>query len=141
MADTSITTSAIEELNPRSLKYLADYLQGLVKGRLWLQVLVGMLFGITIGILMGPTVGWLDPGTATIISDWLAFPGKLFLALIQMIVIPLVFASVIRGLAATEDIDQLRKLGLRVVVYFIVTTALAIIIGLTVASVIQPGKY
>ena len=141
MADTSTTTLAIEELNPRSLKYLTNYLQGLVKGRLWLQVLVGMLLGITIGILMGPTVGWFDPGTATIISDWLAFPGKLFLALIQMIVIPLVFASIIRGLAATEDIDQLKKLGLRVVVYFIVTTVLAIIIGLTVASIIQPGKY
>jgi Na+/H+-dicarboxylate symporter len=116
-------------------------LQGLVRGRLWLQVLVGMVLGITVGILMGPSVGWVSPATAATVSDWLAFPGKLFLALIQMIVIPLVFASIIRGLAATEDIEQLRKMGLWVVFYFIVTTALAIVIGLVVASIIKPGTF
>ena len=141
MADKSTSTLAIEYLYPRSLKYLADYLQSLVRGRLWLQVLVGMVLGITVGIMMGPSVGWISPAIAATVSDWLAFPGKLFLALIQMIVIPLVFASIIRGLAATEDLEQLRKMGSRVVLYFVATTALAIIIGLVVASVIKPGTY
>lgn len=131
----------IEQLYPRSLKYLTNNLQSLIRGRLWLQVMVGMLVGISVGILMGPSVGWVDPKTAVTVSDWLAFPGKLFLALIQMIVIPLVFASIIRGLAATEDLEQLRKMGLRVVLYFVATTALAIIIGLVVASVIKPGAF
>ena len=126
---------------PRSLKSLTTYLQTLIRTRLWLQVLVGMALGIGIGILLGPSVGWLTPRTAITVSDWLAFPGKLFLALIQMIVIPLVFASIIRGLAASEDLEQLRKMGARVVLFFIVTTALAIIIGLTVASVIKPGTF
>ena len=99
--------------------YLSSYLQSLVHGRLWLKVLIGMVAGLLTGILIGPTVGWVDPGTATIIGDWLAFPGKLFLALIQMIVIPLVFASIIRGLAATEDVVQLRRMGLRVIFYFV----------------------
>lgn len=141
MADKSSSSLSIDDLYPRSLKYLAVYLQGLVRGRLWLQVLVGMVLGITTGILMGPSVGWVSPSTAATVSNWLAFPGKLFLALIQMIVIPLVFASIIRGLAATEDIEQLRKMGLRVVLYFIVTTAIAIIIGLIVALLIKPGTY
>ncbi len=141
MADKIEKTFAIDALNPRSLKYLADYLQNLVRGRLWLKVMIGMVLGIIVGILLGPSVGWVEPGTAATISDWLAFPGKLFLALIQMIVIPLVFASIIRGLAATEDLEQLRKIGLRVVLFFIATTALAIIIGLTVASIIKPGTY
>ena len=123
------------------LKYLAGYLQRYVRTRLWLQVLVGMVLGITLGILIGPTVGWIDPATATIISDWVAFPGKLFLALIQMVVIPLVFASIIRGLASTEDIEQLRKIGIRAVLYFIATTAVAITIGLTVASIVKPGVF
>ena len=136
--ETSVT---VADLHPRSLKYLTTYLQSLVRGRLWLQVIIGMVLGISCGILMGPTVGWIRPEIATTISDWLAFPGKLFLALIQMIVIPLVFASIIRGLAATEDLEQLRKIGLRVTVYFILTTVLAIIIGLTVASIIKPGSY
>jgi Na+/H+-dicarboxylate symporter len=141
MENNKSNIQSIESLYPRSLKYLTDYLQALVRGRLWLQVLVGMIFGIAVGIMMGPSVGWVDPPNAVTISDWLAFPGKLFLALIQMIVIPLVFASIIRGLAATEDVDQLRKMGLRVVLYFIVTTALAIVIGLAVALLIKPGTY
>lgn len=132
---------ALDVLYPRSLKYLNTYLQSLVRGRLWLQVMVGMVLGISLGIIIGPSVGWVDPATAATASDWLAFPGKLFLALIQMIVIPLVFASIIRGLAATDDLEQLRKIGLRAVLFFVVTTALAIIIGLTVASLIKPGTY
>lgn len=132
---------SINSLYPRSLKYLAVYLQSLVHGRLWLKVVIGMVLGIATGILIGPTVGWVGPSTAMVVGDWLAFPGKLFLALIQMIVIPLVFASIIRGLAATEDLEQLRKMGLSAVLYFIATTCIAIIIGLTVASVIKPGSY
>jgi Na+/H+-dicarboxylate symporter len=132
---------SLEMLHPRSLGYLSDQLQSLVRGRLWLQVLVGMVLGICTGIAMGPSVGWLTPSTAVTISDWLAFPGKLFLALIQMIVIPLVFASIIRGLAATEDLEQLRKIGFRVALYFMVTTALAVTIGVWVASLVKPGLY
>lgn len=141
MQQRTSQTYSLQDLYPRSLKYLSDYLQSLVRGRLWLKVMIGMLLGITTGILIGPSVGWVDPTTATVIGDWLAFPGKLFLALIQMIVIPLVFASIIRGLAATEDMEQLRKMGLRVVLYFIATTALAIVIGLMVATLIKPGAY
>ena len=73
-------------------------------------------------------------------SSWLALPGQLFLALIQMIVIPLVFASIIRGLAATENLDQLRTVGLRVVLYFVVTTAVAIVIGISLALLLDPGR-
>jgi len=132
---------SIADLYPRSLKYLTDYLQSMVRNRLWLKVLIGMVLGISAGILIGPSVGWVKPSTANIVGDWLAFPGKLFLALIQMIVIPLIFASIIRGLAATEDLEQLRRMGLRVVLYFVATTAIAIVIGLMVALLIKPGNY
>jgi Na+/H+-dicarboxylate symporter len=132
---------SLEMLHPRSLGYLSEQLQSLVRGRLWLQVLVGMVLGICVGILMGPSVGWLKTSTAITVSDWLAFPGKLFLALIQMIVIPLVFASIIRGLAATEDLEQLRRMGFRVALYFMATTVLAVTIGIWVASIVKPGLY
>lgn len=141
MTDKHQQPTAIDTLYPRSLKYLTEYLQSLVRGRLWLQVLVGMVLGVGVGIALGPSTGWVEPDTAATAGDWIAFPGKLFLALIQMIVIPLVFASIIRGLVGTEDLEQLRKVGLRVVLYFIATTVLAIIIGLTVALLIKPGAY
>lgn len=132
--------SSLMLLHPRSMKYLSDHLQALIKGRLWLKVLIGMLLGLTVGTLMGPSVGWLEAEKATTLGNWLAFPGQLFLALIQMIVIPLVFASVIRGIAAGENFDQLRKMGLWVVLFFVVTTAVATAIGLGVGSLIKPGE-
>lgn len=141
MKENTKKNYSIDSLYPRSLKYLTNYLQSLVYGRLWLKVLIGMVLGIITGVIIGPSVGLIEPAIATLIGDWLAFPGKLFLALIQMIVIPLIFASIIRGLAATEDLEQLRSMGLRVVLFFVATTALAIIIGLAVASVIKPGTY
>jgi len=58
-----------------------------------------------------------------------------------MIVVPLVFASIIQGIASNEDIEFLKKMGLRVVLYFIVTTSLAVTIGVSVAMIINPGHY
>ena len=125
---------------PRPLRHLSSYLSGLVQRRLWLKVLVGMFLGLVTGTLLGPSVGLVEPATGTLIGNWLAFPGQLFLATIQMIVIPLVIASVIRGLAASEDLDQLRKMGLRVTGFFVITTAIAASIGLWVGNLINPGS-
>jgi Na+/H+-dicarboxylate symporter len=130
----------IEYLNPRSLGRLSSYLSGLVQGRLWLKVLLGMALGLIIGAFLGPSFGLVEPQTGITIGNWLAFPGQLFLATIQMIVIPLVVASVIRGLAASENLEQLKKLGVRVTLFFAVTTALSAVIGLTVANLIDPGE-
>lgn len=66
------------------------------------------------GIAIGPSAGWLEPETGWALGDWLALPGKLFLTLIQMVVIPLVIASIIRGLAASESLEQLCRTGLGV---------------------------
>lgn len=133
--------AAIEVLHPRSLTYLSAELQELVRGKLWLKVLIGMILGLATGILIGPSVGWVPARIAVPLSSWLALPGQLFLALIQMIVIPLVFASIIRGLAASDNVDQLRTVGVWVMLFFVVTTCVAISIGLSVASMIRPGAY
>ncbi|HAM48701.1 MAG TPA: dicarboxylate/amino acid:cation symporter, partial [Alphaproteobacteria bacterium] len=126
---------------PLNFRHLSDHLFLLIRTRLWLQVLIAMVAGIVTGILLGPSVGWVEAGRAAVIGNWLAFPGQLFLALIQMIVIPLVFASIIRGLAAGGDAQQLRRTGLIMVVYFVATTALAIMIGLGLAYLIEPGRF
>jgi Na+/H+-dicarboxylate symporter len=123
------------------ITFLSAHLNRLVKGRLWLKVLIGMVLGILVGMLIGPTTGWVKPDVATTVGNWLALPGQLFLTLIQMIVIPLIFASVVRGLTASESFEQLRRMGLGVVLYFVVTTTIAIIIGLGVAQVVNPGSF
>ncbi len=124
---------------PRSLRHLSVYLATLVKGRLWLKVLIGMGLGLVVGTLLGPSVGLVEPETGTLIGNWLAFPGQLFLATIQMIVIPLVIASVVRGLAASDNLEQLRKMGTRVTLFFVITTAIAATIGLWVGGLVNPG--
>lgn len=127
--------------NNRPLKQLSDNLYKLLQSHLWLKVLVAMAAGILTGIALGPSAGWVSPDTGAVIGSWLAFPGHLFLAVIQMIVIPLVFASIIRGLAAGENLEQLRRMGLLVVGYFVVTTLFAAGIGLWIANLIKPGRF
>lgn len=129
----------VEFLHPRSLADLHTSLQGLIKGKLWLQVLIGLFLGFGIGILLGPGTGLIGADTASLIGSWLSLPGKIFLSLIQMVVIGLVFASIIRGLAASESQQQLRSLGSRLSIYYVMTTLIAIVIGLAVFAVIEPS--
>lgn len=63
-----------------------------------------MALGFGMGVLLGPSVGWVDPATAAVPGSWLALPGHGSLAALQMIVVPLVVASVARGIAAGEDV-------------------------------------
>lgn len=135
------TPSALERLHPRSLKHAAVHLQELVRTHLWAQVLAGMVLGIAVGVLLGPSVGWVAPRTARVAGDWLALPGMLFLSLIQMIIIPLIVTAIIRGLAASNDAEQLKRNGLWLGVYFVATTIVAITIGIGLALALEPGAY
>lgn len=123
------------------LSGLSSYLAKLVEGKLWLQVLIGLALGIVTGIAIGPATGWLEIETSILVGNWLAFPGRLFLATIQMIVVPLVFASIIRGLVGGPDVDQLKRVGLWVTGFFVVTTAIAATMGIQLALLIEPGSY
>jgi Na+/H+-dicarboxylate symporter len=129
------------KIHPKPLSRLVLHLQGMIQGRLWAKILLAMFLGIGVGLLLSPKTGLVDQQTANIVGSWLAMPGNVFLGMIQMIVVPLIFASIIRGLASSEDMDHLRRIGVRLVIYFLLTTTVAIIIGLTVTMVIQPGNY
>lgn len=131
----------LELIHPKPLTDLARHLQGMIQGRLWLKIIFAMGLGLVTGIILSPATGLLDQHTAEIIGSWLAVPGNLFLGLIQMIVVPLIFASVIRGLASSDDLEQLKKVGIRLVIYFLLTTTIAITIGIGVSTIIGPGHY
>ncbi|MFU8831466.1 MAG: cation:dicarboxylate symporter family transporter, partial [Wenzhouxiangella sp.] len=131
---------ALRGFKPRSLRQLNGQLLGFIKARLWLQVLVAMFLGVVVGILLGPSAGLVTPEFAALLTSWLALPGYLFLALIQMIVIPLVFASIVLGMAAGENLDYLRKVGFKVVGFFLLTTIAAVAIGVGVALTLKPGE-
>ncbi|MDH3703794.1 MAG: dicarboxylate/amino acid:cation symporter [Alphaproteobacteria bacterium] len=125
----------------RSLVNLTGKLRVLIYQRLWLQVLIGMFAGIGVGLLIGPTAGLVEPYAAVLIGNWAALPGKLFLLTIQFVVVPLVVASVIRGIAASDADVSLRRLGGWTVGFFLITTLIAVAIGMIAAAVVAPGTY
>jgi len=129
-------------LMPESqLHKLNEHLKALIKGRLWLQILIGMVLGIGAGILLSPSVGLVGKSNASIIASWLALPGYVFLAIIQMVVVPLVFASVLRGITSGGSIKKLKKSGGRLALYLLISAVVAIIIGILIGLLIQPGKF
>ncbi len=125
----------------RSLINLTGKLRVLIYQRLWLQVLIGMFAGVGVGLLIGPTTGVVEPYAALIIGNWAALPGKLFLLAIQFVVVPLVVASVIRGIAASDTDISLQRLGGWTIGFFLITTLIAVAIGMTAAIIIAPGSY
>lgn len=125
----------------RSLIHLHRHLGAVVRQHLWLQVLIGMALGIGFGVLIGPTGGLLSDSTAELVGNWVALPGRLFLTAVQFVVVPLVVASVIRGIAAGESTQSLGKVGAYSVGFFLVTTLAAVVIGLVAAILIAPGQY
>lgn len=91
------------------------------------KVFLGFGLGIALGLIFQKDILFIQP------------IGDLFLKLIQMIVIPMVFLSIISGIASIGDIGKLRRLGTRVLGFYIVTTVLSAVIGLIVVHIMQPG--
>lgn len=116
-------------------------LTSLIRTRLWLQILIGLFLGVIVGVLIGPDLSLVSTETTNIVGEWLAFPGYFFLSVVQMIIVPLIIASIIRGIGASKNIEQLKKVGVRIVFYFLITTTVAISIGIGTAKIIQPGAY
>jgi len=110
--------------------------------KLWFQVIIGMFLGVFIGLLLSPTAFALVPQyLALAIAPWVALVGNIFLALIQMIVIPLVMSSIILGITSAGNPQTLKQLGLKIAPYFVFTTIVAVTIGIFISYLIQPGNF
>ena len=88
-----------------------------------------------VGLIVGALLGWLKP-------DWAvqtALLRDIFLHLIRMMIAPLIFASIVQGIAGTEDMKKVGRIGLKALIYFEVVTALALAVGLLVVNLARPG--
>jgi Na+/H+-dicarboxylate symporter len=132
---------SLERLHLRNLKVLTHELRELIESRLWAQIILGMVLGIGAGLILSPSMGLVSATHAAWVADWISLPGELFLVTIKMVIVPLIIASVIRGIAASGDVNQLRSTGVGLAVYFVSTTLLAIAIGLLVGYLVQPGRF
>ena len=99
------------------------------------QILIGLVLGIAIGALLNH----FSAEKAWWISNVLQPAGDIFIRLIKMIVIPIVISSLVVGIAGVGDAKKLGRIGLKTILYFEVVTTIAILVGLVLANVFQPG--
>nr|WP_218624918.1 dicarboxylate/amino acid:cation symporter [Sporosarcina sp. E16_3] len=99
-----------------------------IKFNLVTQIFIAFVLAIILGSIFGSSIDFLKPF------------GDLFLRLIKFIIAPLIFSTLVVGVAGTSDPKQLGRIGVKTISYYLVTTAIAIIIGLAVAFTISPGK-
>ena len=122
------------------LNHLSVHLERLIRGRLWLKVIIGLILGAGVGVLLNPATGFFSEEFSLRLAAWLDLPGQIFMRLVQMIMIPLIITSILTGIISNTT-DNLKSFGLRLLLYFIFTTAIAILIGLVVTLIMKPGKY
>jgi proton glutamate symport protein len=102
---------------------------------LYLKILLGMLAGVIFGfVLIQFSFG------VPFIKDWIKPFGNIFINLLKLIAIPLILASLIKGISDLKDISQLSTMGIRTLGLFLFTTIFSVAVGLGVVNLINPGK-
>jgi len=99
------------------------------------QILIGMLLGILFGFAM-TQLSW----GKEFVNDWIQPLGTIFVKLLKLIAIPLILASLVKGISDLKDISKFRNIGLRTIGIYIVTTVVAITIGLVLVNIMNPGS-
>ena len=98
-----------------------------------IKILIGLVLGIIGGLIAGPTaVPWM--------KVWIAPIGTIFINLIKMVIVPVVLASIVSGVASIGDVKKLGRVGVKIMVFYLATTAFAVAIGLMFGTLMQPGK-
>ncbi len=98
------------------------------------QILIGMIAGILFGFLMTQF-----PWGKETVSDWIKPLGTIFVSLLKLIAVPLIVASLIKGISDLQDISKFKTIGGRTIIIYILTTVVAICIGLVLVNVLKPG--
>ena len=103
----------------------------LLKNKIILGLLLGLIYG-----LLAIYFGWIE-----FTIDWIKPFGTIFIKLLKLLAIPFIFISLVQGISSMSNISQLSKLGIRTLSLYIITTVIAISIGLTVVNLIKPARF
>ena len=98
------------------------------------KILIGMVLGIIFGFIMNSIEGGKE-----FVIDWIKPFGTIFINLLKLIAVPLILASLIKGISDLKDISKIKKMGLRTMVIYMITTLVAIFIGLGIVNLAKPG--
>src|ERR1700756_5408336 len=116
MAPTTVTAAPVRAAKP------------------WYKVLYVQ---VLIAIVLGALVGWKFQDFAT--SDWIKALGDGFIKLIKMVIAPIIFCTVVSGIAHIQDARKVGRIGIKALVYFEVVSTFALMIGLIIGNVVKPG--
>ncbi|HCE54504.1 MAG: dicarboxylate/amino acid:cation symporter [Lutibacter sp.] len=98
------------------------------------QILLGMVLGVLVGLIMTQF-----EGGGQLVRDWIKPLGTIFINSLKLIAVPLILASLIKGVSDLKDISKLSKMGGRTIGIYIITTVIAVCIGLLLVNIIKPG--
>lgn len=98
-----------------------------------------ILIGMALGVVFGLVLSFVDGGGA-FVGDYIKPFGTIFINLLKLIAIPLILASLIKGVSDLQDISKLSQMGGRTILTYVTTTLIAVTIGLILVNTIQPGK-
>ncbi|MDP3312340.1 dicarboxylate/amino acid:cation symporter [Lutibacter sp.] len=99
------------------------------------QILLGMVLGVLVGLIMTQFDGGKE-----IVKDWVKPFGTIFINSLKLIAVPLILASLIKGVSDLKDISKLSKMGGRTIGLYLITTVIAVSIGLLLVNIIKPGN-
>lgn len=103
------------------------------KKNFWIGLPMQMMYGLVLGVIVGTMV------SSEFGATYLQPLGQLFIRLIRMVVVPLVVATLIAGSAGLGDASKIGKIAVKTILFFAITTAIAVTIGLIVANFMEPG--
>ena len=99
------------------------------------KIIIGMFLGILFGLGLS-----IYPTGKIFISNFIKPFGTIFINLLKLIAIPLILASLIKGVSDLKDISKLSKMGGRTIITYMFTTIIAVMIGLVLVNLIKPGN-
>ena len=95
---------------------------------LWKKIFIGLCLGLIVGLLFKDVALMLKP------------VGTLFINMIKMLIVPLVFATLVTGITSMEDLSKMRRIGIKTFSIYLITTAIAVAIGLAFGILFEPGS-
>ncbi len=102
---------------------------------LHMQIFLGMFLGVVLGLL-SIFFGW-----GNFLTNWIKPFGTIFINLLKLIAIPLILVSLISGISSLKDVARLSRIGGKTMAFYLVTTVIAILLGLALVNTVKPGNY
>src|ERR1700758_853203 len=108
-----------------------------MRSKLTTIILIGMVLGIVVGYACH--ILWPDPKTAKTIADYISLFTDIFLRLIKMIIAPLVFSTLVVGVAHMGDTKAIGRIGVKAMCWFVCASLVSLLLGLIMVNILRPG--